>query len=62
MDSNGNDIIYLINGRIYRFTNIRNDGGVPFGYCSKLRKKGWLYPNFIQFEGENGVVLATLKA
>ena len=43
---------YDVNGYIYRFENIRVDGGIEYGYCRRLKKHAWLYPDYIQFEGE----------
>ena len=43
-------VSYIINGRKYTFVNIHMDGGVEYGYCKRIRKWGWLFPNFIQFE------------
>lgn len=45
-------IRYDVNGYIYKFENVRMEGGIKYGYCRKLKKNAWLYSNYIQFEGE----------
>ena len=47
-------ICYRINGRIYRFEHVVMDGGIPYGYCARLRKHAWLYPTCVVFEGKGG--------
>lgn len=49
------DIRYDINGYIYKFTNVRLDGGIPYGYCKRLNKWAWLYQNGIFIDGEGAV-------
>ena len=46
---------YNINGRIYTFIVVKLDNGIPFGYCYKLGKYAWLYPDKVVAEGENPV-------
>ena len=44
------DVKCEINGRVYTFKNVINDGGVPYGYCPKLKKHGWVHEKFIFLE------------
>lgn len=41
---------YDVNGRTYSFAVDCTDGGVPYGFCSRLKRWGWLYSHYIQFE------------
>ena len=50
-----NDVIYLINGRQYKFVRVYSDGGVLRGYSPRAKKWAWLYPNTIHFDGEKMV-------
>lgn len=55
------DVKCEINGLIYRFTNVVNDGGVPYGYCSKLRQHAWIHEKFIQTEDGNMVAYSQVE-
>lgn len=44
---------YEINGRLFTFVDVRIEAGIYRGYNQKRKKWAWLYPTFIQFEGES---------
>lgn len=48
------EIVCNVNGRIYSFIVRKIDGGVPYGFCKKLRKWGWIHDDYIQLE--DGVI------
>lgn len=50
-----NILRYNINGRIYEFIVTKLDDGIPYGYCYKLHKWAWLYPDSVHAEGENRI-------
>lgn len=43
---------YNINGRIYEFIVVKLDNKIPYGYCYKLHKYAWLYPDKVVTVGE----------
>lgn len=50
------EIVYDINGFKYKFVNIRNNGGVKYGYSPRKKRWAFLFPTYIQFEGESIVM------
>lgn len=41
---------YNISGKLYSFDVTCTDGGIPYGYCKKLKKWGWLFKGYIQLD------------
>jgi len=47
-------MIYEVYTVRYKFENIYLDGnGIPYGYCKKNRRLGWLYPDGISHFGRD---------
>lgn len=53
---NDETMCYEISGRKYVFKDVRIKLGIPYGYNERKRGWAWLFPKYIQFEGENPVV------
>lgn len=50
------ELTYEINGFTYKFVHVRKNGGVDYGYSPRRKKWAWLFPTYIQFEGESIVM------